>query len=475
NLLMARGDYAGAAALLSGMVGPEKKVGPYVRFNLGVALVKSGDVARGSTLLDELGLAPAANEEDRSLRDKANVALGFSALQGKQPELARTYLERVRLASMQANKALLGFGWAAAEMKQHKLALVPWMELAERDASDSAVLEARIAVPYAFAELGAYGQSLTRYNEAIAAFERESVGLDESIAAIRSGKLVDGLLQRNPGEDMGWFWNIRELPDMPHASHLAPVLASHAFQEAFKNYRDLRFLAKNLQDWHDKLGVFGDMLANRRQAYAQRLPQIRAAAQASETGLDALQRRHDALTAELAQAEASADGRAFADAKERDLQQRLARVNEALKNAGPEFAAAREKARLAAGALTWQLAQAYPGRRWDATKGMQTMASELAAARRHDAALAQGQRDEPARFERFAQRIAELDPRIAVLIPRVAALSAEQQQAVQDIAIAELTQQKERLAIYATQARFAVAQLYDRANLPKEGDRATKQ
>ena len=73
-------------------------------------------------------------------------------------------------------------------------------------------------------------------------------------------RLLDGLLERNPGEEMGWFWNIRELPEMPHASHLNQVLAGHEFQEAFKNYRDLRFLFQNLKDWEDKLGVFGDML-----------------------------------------------------------------------------------------------------------------------------------------------------------------------------------------------------------------------
>jgi len=477
NLLMARGDFAGATTVLSGMT-ESAKTAVYARFNLGVALIKSGDVARGSVLLDGLGRASAPNEEVRSLRDKANVALGFAALQDNRAEAARTYLERVRLKSMQSNKALLGFGWAAAALKQPKLALVPWMELAQRDLGDSAVLEASIAVPYAFAELGAYGQSLARYTEAIAMFERESAGLDESIAAIRAGKLIEGLLERNPGDEMGWFWNIGQLPEMPHAGHLAQVLAQHEFQEAFKNYRDLRFLAKNLQGWHEKLGVFDDMLANRRKAYAERLPQIRA--KASETGLVVQQQRRDGLAAELSHAEAESDGSAFADAKQRDLLARLASVQatlKTLKDAGndAEFATARERARLASGALTWQLAQDYPARIWDAKKGIKTIDDELAAARRRDAALVQAQRDEPARFDRFAQRIAELDPRIQALIPRVAALSSEQQQAVQDIAVAELTRQKERLAVYATQARFAVAQLYDRANIARDADHAAKQ
>ena len=488
NLLMARADYAGAADILKAMTAGRKQenpASPYVRFNLGVALIRAGDGKRGSALLDELGRAPAANEELRSLRDKANVALGYTALQDDKPETARSYLERVRLASLHANKALLGFGWAAVAMKQPRLALVPWLELSQREASDSAVLESRIAVPYAYAEIGAYGQSLTQYNDAIGFFEGETKNLDQSIAAIRSGKLVDGLLERNPGDQMGWFWSIDQLPEMPHAGHLAQVLAQHEFQEAFKNLRDLRFLTQNLSEWQDKLGVFDDMLANRRKAYAERLPQVRAKAGESGLGLEAQQKRRDALADELTRAELEADGAAFADTRERDLQERLARVQAILKNAGnaadPEIAAARERATRVAGALTWQLAQAQAARAWAAKKNMQGVDTQLQQARGRDAALAQAQRDEPARFEAFAKRIAALDPNIKALLPRVASLSTEQQQAVQGIAVAELTRQKERLAEYAMQARFAVAQLYDRANrplrlnLPPEQDNATRQ
>ena len=45
------------------------------------------------------------------------------------------------------------------------------------------------------------------------------------------------------------------------------------------------------------------------------------------------------------------------------------------------------------------------------------------------------------------------------------ALSDEQQLGIQELAVAELQRQKQRLAVYATQAQFAVAQLYDRATL----------
>jgi hypothetical protein len=475
NLLLARGEYAAAAEVLKGPAA-KADVGQYARYNLGVALVKGGEAKAGSELLDQLGTAPATTEELRNLRDKANVALGFTALQNQEPQLARGYLERVRLNSPNANKALLGFGWAAAEMKDAKLALVPWTELAARDPSDSAVLEARIAVPYAYAELGAFGQALDRYNEAVAEFEREGRALDETIAAIRGGKLVQGLADSNPGDEMGWFWNIRELPEMPHGRHLAQVMAQHEFQEAFKNWRDLQFLHRNLQRWQDNLGVFTDMLDNRRKAFAERLPQIRA--KASETGLPQLQQQAEALAKQLAGVEAAADAPAFADERERALIERLDSVRatlEQLDAKDPETAQARERYRLAAGAMTWQLAQQYSSRLWEAKKGQRTLETQLAEAHRRDAALAQAQKDEPVRFDRFAERIAALNPRIAALLPRVVALSNEQQQQVQDIAVAELSRQKERLAVYATQARFALAQLYDRAIATRSADDSPSQ
>jgi hypothetical protein len=466
NLLMARHDYADAARYLRKLADdPDADV--YIRYNLGVALIKNGDVDPGTALLDQIGQAPAETEELLSLRDKANVALGFTALQNSEPERARTYLERVRLSGMLANKALLGFGWAAASLKQPKDALVPWTELAKRDTADAAVLEAKLAVPYAMSELGAYAQSLELYNDAIGVFERERVRLDESIAAIRAGKLVEGLLERNPGEEMGWFWSIDRLPALPHPQHLTAVLAQHDFQEAFKNYRDLLFLSKNLQQWQDNLGIYADMLANRAQAYSARVPRVRA--RASALGLDALEQHRMDLTRELTWAEAQSNVYALADPKEHALGERLARVRSALDQAGddPQLDPERERYRRAAGLLTWRLTQEFPVHLWEAKKRLRELDGELGQARDRDNALAQAQREEPAHFQQFSQRIAQLDWRIRSLQPHLAELVRDQQQYIQELAVAELQRQKDRLANYSTQARFAVARIYDRANVGK--------
>jgi chorismate mutase len=479
NVLLAREQPARAAEVLETLLPRSAAASRYARYNLGIALVRSGQEARGRALLDTLGRETMPDEEARTLRDRANVALGFAALGAGDFEAARSALQRVRLASSDANKALLGFGWAAASLKQPAKALVPWSELVGRGGPDAAVLEARIAVPYAYAELGATGQALARYEDAITAFEQESAAIDQAIVAIRAGKLVDGLMQRNPGEgmgegtgqEMGWFWNLRNLPELPYAANLAPVLASHAFQEAFKNYRDLRFLEGNLTHWREQLVVFDAMLANRRAGYAERLPGVLA--KARDITLAPLLKQREALAAEIGRAEQQTDGVAYATTRERELAERIARAKAAIAALGGEADdGMRQRARLAEGALTWDLARALPERRWDARKGLRALDAGIAEAQRRVEAVARAQRDEPARHAAFAERIAALGKRIDRSLPVVTTLAREQQGEVQQIAVAALEAQKERIAAYAAQARFAVAQLYDRATVVSQGDRA---
>lgn len=482
QLLMARNDYAGAAALLDALQADPKAephAGLYARYNLGVALVKTGDLTKGHALLESVGQTPAPNEELRSLRDRANVALGFAALAAQQPRAARLALQRVRLNGPSSNKALLGFGWAAAELRDPQLALAPWTELAGRGSAggaDAAVLEARIALPYAMAELRAYGSALKAYEQAVASFEQERQALAESIAAIRAGTLVQGLLAENTeAAALNAAAGIRALPQMPHGAHLAPLMAGHDFQAAFRNLRDLQFLDANLAQWQDSLGVYTDMLDNRRRAYAEKLPAVRANTGAAE--IAALAQRRDMLAAELARVQAEADAAAYADERERGLLQRVARgqatVQAAAGQAGVEWPAdAAERLRRAAGALTWQLTQAFSARGWEARKALRAADAGLDRARGQDAALARAQQHEPARHAAFAERIARLAQQVNALRPGITLAAQAVQAQLQDIAVAELEAQQERLTVYAAQARLAVAQIHDQAQFAQRGSAA---
>ena len=497
QLLLEAQDYAGASQVLQALqsrqmaaAAAQKKVVPtapalYASFNLGVAMVKAGDPVGGQRVLDAVGQTPAPDEELRSLRDRANVALGFSALADKKPREARLALERVRLQGPQSNKALLGFGWAAAELRDPQLALVPWLELAGRGSAggaDAAVLEARIAVPYAMAELRAYQSALQGYQQAADGFELEHRALGQSIVAIRAGKLVQGLLTANDdgqaaslAADLGRSGGVRTLPEMPHAAHLAPLFAGHAFQEAFKNLRDLQFLDGNLAHWQNNLGAYADMLDNRRRAFEQKLPAVRASSGAAD--IAALVQRREAVAGALNQAQTEGDAAAFADERERGLLQRIARGEATLQAAAGQseiegLTEAAERLRRAAGALQWQLSQNFSARAWEAKKALRDTDQALTQARERDTALQRAQQEEPARQAHFAQRIAQLGARLVAMRPVVGAVTASVQAQLQDIAVAELQAQQERLTVYAAQARLAIAQIHDQAQFARRTDAA---
>ncbi|MBT8099772.1 MAG: tetratricopeptide repeat protein, partial [Gammaproteobacteria bacterium] len=123
QILIDSGRYGEAVALLARWKG-RTEWASYAKFNLGVALVRQGNVDAAADILDDLGNLDPYNEELTSLRDKANLALGYSLLQDGQPRAAKPPLQRVRLEGPFSNKALLGVGWADAEEENYQRALV---------------------------------------------------------------------------------------------------------------------------------------------------------------------------------------------------------------------------------------------------------------------------------------------------------------------------------------------------------------
>jgi hypothetical protein len=182
------------------------------------------------------------------------------------------------------------------------------------------------------------------------------------------------------------------------------------------------------------------------------------------------------LAAEVAAGEAQADGVAFADAKQVEL---LALVKSAQATLARCRRRPRPSRRASAPALTAMAAGAdlatgtddYSGV-WDAKKELVTHRRRSADAKRRDAALAQAQRDEPARFDRFGERIAALDPLLQATACRRSPRSARSSRPRAGDRRCRADAPEGTSRGYTTQARFAVAQLYDRANIKKDADHA---
>jgi len=307
------GQYERAIALLENWKG-RTEWASYAKFNLGVAMVRSGNVAGAEQILSELGELNPFNEELASLRDKANLALGYALLQDGQPFAAKEPLLRVRLEGPFSNKALLGVGWADAESENFRRALVPWMELRSRDLLDPAVQESLLAIPYALGKLDSISQAADHYLNAIEAFYEEANRIDRTIGYIESGDIFDQFLADDPLDSTGWFWRLEQLPEGPEGRYLYHLLATHEFQEGLKNYRDLHYLNNNLEQWQGSVDVFANMLETRKQAYDERLPKVEDTL--ARADIDAMVQRKFEFDAQLDEVEQGHDWLALANERE---------------------------------------------------------------------------------------------------------------------------------------------------------------
>jgi outer membrane protein assembly factor BamD (BamD/ComL family) len=460
QILIEGGDYDGAIALLDNWKG-KTEWASYAKFNVGVALVRSGRVAEAEKLLNDLGKLNPFNDELTALRDKANLALGYALLQDGRPQTAKAPLQRVRLEGPFSNKALLGVGWADAEMQDYQRALVPWMELRGRDLLDSAVQESMLAIPYAMARLDSISQAADHYLNAIEAFYEETNRLDRTIAHIESGDMFEQFLDDGPFDSTGWYWQLEELPEGPEARYLFHVLATHEFQEGLKNFRDLNYLLQNLDDWQISAEVFINMLETRKQAYAERLPRVEEAlARADLDGMVAAKLEFDST---LNNIEQSHDWLALATKSEFQMWGEIAGLEStpALRTDIPEAAEVRDKIQLLKGVLQWQLERDFKDRLWRIRRDLREAGEALVSTQRSRRQIDTSIRDEPLEFAAMGERVYGLIPRIEGMKMRVEDTLSKQRLFLQEIAVGELLAQKQRLDIYTVQAQFALAAIYD--------------
>ena len=462
NALMRQQRFDAAIAQLQAFQGSSDWMA-YARFNLGVALVRAGRLEEAAPILTQVGTLNTNSDELLNLRDKANLALGYAYLQANQSALAGVPLERVRLNGPYSTRALLGDGYAHAELGEYQAALRPWLELHGRDLLDAAVQESYLAVPYAFGKLDANGQSADYYETALQSFAAESQNLDTAIAKVGNGHMLDDLLGEDKDARYGWFWQLKALPDAPQSRYLYSVLADNDFQEGLKNYRDLAFMQGTLRHWDDSMDAFAAMTQTRARAYAERLPRTDALLQT-----DAPLRLREVrarVGSSLDAIETTADVVALGTPNERSQWARVERLEEQLASAPPgeQRDQARDKLRLIKGTLYWQLDAEFKARSYEERRSLRELDAALEELQNRWVRVQQARATVPSDTDEFSARIAALAARVQSVRARLADASQQQNRYLEGVAVAELRAQQQRLDAYALQARFALAGIYDRA------------
>jgi lipopolysaccharide biosynthesis regulator YciM len=468
NVLMRQERFEEAAARLAHWQGPPDWMA-FARFNLGVALVRQNRLAEADPVLTAVGTTDAPGSEMAALRDKANLALGYAWLQANNPGAARTALERVRLSGPYSTRALLGMGWAEAALGQYRDALAPWSELHDRNLLDAAVQESYLAVPYAYGKLNANAQAAHFYESAIKSFDDEAQQIDTAVAHIGGGHMIDDLLGADPQADQqGWFWQLKQLPDAPQSRYLYTLLADNDFQEGLKNYRDLGYLGGTLKRWDESMDAYRAMIDTRQQAYSERLP--RADALLAGNAPARLLAARAAIDSRLTAIETGADVAALGTADERAQWAKVRSLEGAVADASgtdaDELQTERDKIRLMKGVLYWRLDAQFKERSYAERRALRALDALLNETQNRWVRVQHARGSVPSNTGEFEARIAALAARIAQLRERLAQSAQQQNHYLEQLASGALLEQKDRLAAYEVQARFALADIYDRAATP---------
>jgi tetratricopeptide (TPR) repeat protein len=463
NVYLALGRPADAAEVLKQLQGAESLKG-FAAYNLGIALLQAGHTPEALRQLEKAGQVESREGATAAVRDKSNMVLGRIMVQSAEFGHAQQIFDRVRLEGPYSSQALLSSGWADVSGNNYQRALVPWSILVQRDETDAAVQEAKLALPFAYSKLRVYGRAALLYGQALDSFGDQLQKVDASIKSIREGQFLKALVREEVKEDKLWVVRLRTLPGAPETFYLTDLLASHEFQTALHNYLDLEDLRRRLIEWQGSFGAFQDVIRLRRENYEPLLPKVDAQFRELDSQMRLRIEQRDHLDKRLHAVLTAPRPELLATADERVALERIRRLETALQGVtSPDKAALQDRVSHLKGLLTWSLYTEYPARLTEAHKHLHELNEDVKVLRERYDAFVRTRQAAVHSYVGYEQPLSGLSTRVDTALEKVDTLLAQQGHLIETVAIAELQARRERLEGYQTQARYAVADSYDRA------------
>jgi tetratricopeptide (TPR) repeat protein len=472
NIYMATGRPSEAAEVLGHLQNDknDKNLAGFVAYNLSIALLQAGRQKEAIEQLDKAGQIAADDPAGLAIRDKANLVLGALLFDSGNFERAKQSLDRVRLEGPFSNQALLRAGWAEASAQQYDRALVPLNILANREPTDVAVQEAMLTVPHAYADLKLYGRSALMYGRALEVFSGQIAKVDASINSVSEGQFLKALVREESREDQTWVIRLRSLPGAPETYYLTELMASHDFQTALHNYLDLEDLRSKLMAWQTGLDSFDDIIRLRQQNYEPLLPVVDAQFQEldSRMRLRLEQRKH--LVERLQTMLTAPRPDYLATADERTAGERIALIEKQLGNSdSPESLALRQRTARLRGVLTWRLETEYQQRLTAAYEHLNELNTQVDLLTRQYEAFVRARQAATHSYVGYNDQIAQLREHVRRALERVDTLMARQGHMIETVAINQLQARRDRVVAQQIQARYGVADSYDRTARVQSG------
>jgi Flp pilus assembly protein TadD len=469
------GQFGEAVKLLQALK-KEPSLKGYVAYNLGIALIQNGQENEGLIVLDELGRLETNDPGLVAIKDKTNLKLAYRWLEKGDANKAQQYFGLVRLDGPYSNAALLGAGWVAVSQGKFDRALVPWSMLHERAETNYSVQEVLMAVPYAYGKLEAHGKAANLYNHAMDVFVREIASLDDSIKSIRTGKLLTALLDEKSKKDKNWVVNLRDMEETPETRYILELMASHDFQESYKNYKDLAELRHHQDKWLADLRVFEEMIEIRRAYQQPLLPVVEEKFKKLDARIKLRLEQRENLATKLKNMLISPRPEYLATAIER---QALDTVNalEEIRLTNPAAISDDVALRIQRlrGILTWRVHSEYDQRLTDAYNNLVSLDEIITELKIRYHSFIRTRQAATQSYEGYTIPIRQLRTRLFSAQRKLKGVMAKQGRLIETMAISELDRRRKRLEEYQIKARFALAESYDRATKAQLDEEIEKQ
>ncbi len=463
QIYMLTGKFEDAIKILRDMQGIRQFEG-FATYNLGIALIQNGQELKGYEQLDRAGQIKSDDEGTLAIKDKANLLLGNRLIAENKPGQAKQYLARVRLTGPYSNKALLASGWSDVALGKFDRALAPWSILIKRNATNKAVQEGLLGVPYAYSQLQLHGKAALLYGSALENFAAELGKLDASIKSVREGRFLQALVRDELKQDKSWVVRLREIPETPETYYLLELMASNDFQESLQNYLDLDDLRKRLDAWDGSIDAYEDIIRTRAKYYEAILPDVDKQFRAEDSQMRVRLEQRQALDNRLKNLLVSPRPDFLETADEKVARESLRRLKDRYKNDSSASADdIRRRIKRLEGVMNFRIATTYDKRLTDAYKHLHQLDADVERLRTRYRSFVRSRQSATQSYKGYDDQLRQLRNRVHDARERVDTLIARQGNMLNVMAVNELDDRRKRLEEYQVQARFAMSESYDRA------------
>ena len=476
----------------------------YVQYNQALALLQKGEnqqaISRLSILTNDdnsfvrrwMGWADpifggkdeqdVAAERD-AIRDRANLTLGYTLLQNDEAHEAFRTFENIRTDGLDAEAALLGYGWAAAKKNDLQIALAIWQRLIKMPQNSEYTLEAYLASAYAYEKAFAPRQSLEVLQLGLNRYEKALAGLNQAEQQVNQRQFILDLLPNTDKQQKADDEISLSLKDKGQQFNTAQLFNSVAVSSEFR--AGLSALAQSLdllqqlQNWQQRMQQYHLMLDERQAERLNRAKQILQNRILEQ--LPQLQTQRNDLAQIIDTAKQQQNGQIFMSLQSQKWldrvkrsEKRLATIVQLKKQLGQPTLANRYQQRVkrVAGRLVWQASEAYSTNQWQAQKALNQLDDEITKAQQRKQKLLNQLAAKPD-FAEQRLRVSSLAQRIDTEIAKSNSL--------QDALVAQLSDtfnqfiqaHKQKVSNYILQAQLAMVRLNDQS-LQKDSDNSTQ-